>query len=116
MGLKTKILAGYIFTRVVSNNTLTSEVKNMAAHIIQEPDITTFNLLNDIALVEIPADGATCKKVMTSLQQSFTLTEKEAAAILLAIAAAPSPAQVNDAVIETTLKHLAPEGIVEIIV
>jgi hypothetical protein len=84
--------------------------------LVHELDAATCNLLDDIAYMEIPADGATCKKVMTSLQQSFTLTEKEVDTMLLAIAAAPSPAQVNNAVIETASTHLAPAGIVEIIV
>ena len=116
VGLKAKVLTGYIFTRVVSNDALTSEVKNMAAQITRELDAATCSFLDDIACMEIPTDVVSCKKAMTSFQQSFTLTEKEAAVLLLAIAAAPSPSQVNDAVIETVLTHLAPAGIAEIIV
>src|SRR4051794_41116548 len=37
-GLKIKMLTGYIFTRVVANDALTTEVKNMAAQITQVPD------------------------------------------------------------------------------
>jgi hypothetical protein len=73
-------------------------------------------LLDEITLLEIPTDRVACEKVMASLQQQLALTEKEAAAMLLAIAAAPSPAQVNDAVIETVLNHLPPAGIVEMVV
>lgn len=116
VGLRIKILAGYVFTRVVSNDALSNEVKNMATHIIPGLDAEIYQLLNDIALWEIPTNLAECENVMTSLQQQLVLPEKEAAVMLLAIAAAPSPAQIDDAVIETVLTHVAPAGIVEIVV
>lgn len=115
-GLKIKILAGYIFTKVISNSTLTYEVKNLAAQNALKLDAVTCDLLDDIACMEMPTDVATCKDAMASFQQSLNLTEKEAAAILLTITAAPSPSQINDGVIKVLFKHLAPANIVEIIV
>lgn len=78
--------------------------------------VVRLNLLDDIALWEIPTGLAACEKVKACLQQQLALTEKEAAAMLLAIAAAPSPAQIGDAIIETALNNVAPAGIVEIVV
>lgn len=116
VGLKIKMLAGYIFTKVVSNDDLTIEVKNMAMHVAPLLDEETYIILDEMARLEIPTNRLGCKEIMTSLQQQLALTEQEAAAMLLAIAAAPSPAQVNDAVMETVLTLVEPAGIVEMIV
>ena len=69
-----------------------------------------------IAQLEIPADEQTCYERIASLQQKLSLTKKEAALLLLAIASSYSPSQVNEAVIETTLKQVEPAAVVEIIV
>jgi hypothetical protein len=116
VGLKAKMLSAFIFTKVVFNYALTSEVKNMAALIAPELDDKTYKLLNEIAGIEIPTNSMACNEVIASLQQQLALSEKEAATMLLAIAAIPSPAQNNDAVNETILKHVEPASIVEIIV
>jgi len=116
VGLKTKMLAGYIFARVMLNDTLTTEVRNMAVHFAQEFNDETFKKLDEISQIEIPTDITASTKLMASLKQKLGISEKEAVAAILAIAAAPSPASVNDAVIETVLTHLNPASIVEIIV
>jgi alkylhydroperoxidase family enzyme len=66
--------------------------------------------------MQIPTDGADCKEVITSIQQQLSLTENEAASVLLTLAVSYSPSQVNDAVLDTVLKHMEPAGIVEIVV
>jgi hypothetical protein len=53
---------------------------------------------------------------MTYLQHKLNISDKEAAAILLARAASPSPSSVNAEVIKIVLNHINPAGIVEIIV
>ena|SRR5215203_355863 len=116
VGLKTKMLASYIFAKFVFNDTLTNEVKSMTADIAPELDDEAYHKLDEIACIELPTDAAMCNEVIISLQQQLTLTEKEAAIMLLAIAAAPSPAQVNDTVNEAVLNHAEPQSIVEIMV
>jgi alkylhydroperoxidase family enzyme len=116
VGLKTKMLSGYIFSKVVSNDTLTIEMKNMTAHLTSERDDEAYHVLDEIARQEIPNDTVGCNDVMTTFQQQLGLTRKEAATILLTIAAASSPSSVDEAVIETSLTYLDPESIVEIIV
>lgn len=115
-GLKIKMYAGYIFGIQVSNEALTSEIKNLAKHWAPELNNEKLNLLAEMVKTEIPTDDATCQAILDSLQQQLFLTEQEAAAILLALAASHSPAQVNDAVIEKVLMYMEPAGIVEIIV
>jgi transcription antitermination factor NusG len=116
VGLKTKMLAGYMFTKMVLNDELTSEVKNMAMHVAPLLDEETYRILDEMAWLDIPTNHLGCKELMTSLQQQLGLTEQEAAAMLLALAAAPSPAQVTDGVTETVLTLVEPAGIVEMIV
>jgi hypothetical protein len=115
-GLKMKIYAGYIFSSVVWNDLLTSEMKKLSAHLTPDLNEEKFNQLTEIAEKEIPTDSITCKDFITYLQQQFSITQKEAALILLALAASYSPAQVNDAIIETVLKHMEPAAIVETII
>jgi alkylhydroperoxidase family enzyme len=114
-GLKIKMYVGYIFSTLVWNDVLTAEIKNLSAYWATELNNQKFSLLNEISLMEIPMDRATCDKAMASFQQQLSLTEKEAAAILLAVAVSHSPAQVNNAVVETTMKYMESAGIVEIV-
>jgi hypothetical protein len=115
-GLKIKMYAGYIFSTVMSNGMLKGEIIGASAHIAPELDIELSNELEKISKMEIPTDNTTCDEIIESLQQQLSLTEKEAAVLFLAVASSYSPSQVNEAVIETTLKHVAPPGVVETIV
>ena len=116
VGLRIKIVAGYLFTRVVANDALRKEVKNLAFHIAAPWEEATYSTLDEMATFEIPTDHSSCTEAMTFLQERLSLTDKEAAVVLLAIAAAPSPAQLNDAVMKTVLTHVAPAGVVETVV
>jgi alkylhydroperoxidase family enzyme len=115
-GLRVKMFAGYILAILVANDVLKKEVKQKFSALVPEVNEKTFETLEEIAWREIPADQMTCNETMISLQKQLTLTEKEAAVILLALAASYSPAKVNDAVIESTLRHLEPASVVEIVV
>jgi hypothetical protein len=115
-GLKIKTYTGYILSTLVWNYVLKSEIKNISAHFSLELNEEKFNRLAEITQIEIPANSASCKDVITSLQERLLINEKEACVLLLALATSHSPAQINDAVIETVLKHIKSSGIVEIIV
>jgi alkylhydroperoxidase family enzyme len=115
-GLKIKMYAGYIFSALTWNNVLTSEIENLSAQLAPELTKEKFDLLDEISQMYIPTDSDACEKVIVSFQQQLSLSEKDAAVILLAVAASHSPAQVNDAIIETIMKYMEPAGIVEIVV
>ncbi len=115
-GLKIKMFAAVIFSGQVLNSTLTAEIKNMASHITPGLTDDKFNSLQELARIEIPAEGSACKALVAAVQQRFFITETEAALMLLAIAASHSPALINGAVIETVLKIVEPAGIVEMVV
>ena len=107
---------GYIFSSLTRNDVLKSEIKNLSAQLAPGLTNERFSLLEEISQIEIPADSAACKKIIDSIQQQFLVSEKEAAVMLLAVAVSHSPAQVNDSIIETIMKHMEPAGIVEIVV
>ncbi len=115
-GLKIKMYAGYIYSTLVYNEMLASEVRSLSAQWAPELTNEKFELLNEISQMEIPSDSASCENVIASLQEQFSLTQKEAVTILLAISVSYSPAQNNDAVTETVLKYLEPAAIVETVV
>jgi len=111
-----KMYPGYIFSTMVWNDLLKSEIKNLSSQIVPELNNEKYTRLDNISQMEIPTDTATCNGAIASLQQELLLTEKEAAVIILAVAASQSPAQINNAVVETISKYMEPAGIVEIIV
>jgi hypothetical protein len=111
-GLKIKMYAGYIFSALVQNEMLASEIRNLSAN--WAPGLNEkFALLDEISQMEIPVDSDSCENTIASLQQQLSLTSNEAATILLAVSASYSPAQNNDAVTETVLKYMVPAAIVE---
>ncbi len=113
-GIRIKMFATFIFSALVSNKILESEIKNMVTQLTPDINGEMHNELAKVSLLEIPEDQTGCEEMIKSLQPLFS--EKEASAILLAIAASWSPAKVNDFVIKTATAHLEPAAIVEIIV
>ena len=111
-----KMYAGYVFSSLVWNNSLKTELRNCAAAIAPELTAETFAQLDEIIQTPIPTDIAGCEALLGSLQTQLNLTEKEAAALLLALGTSYTPAQLNEAMIETILARLAPAAAVEIIV
>ncbi len=116
VGLATKNLSGYVFSRVVQNDKLAAEIRSMSVNYTPQPGEEVFDTLDQIARQDVPTDVSRCKEWMASIRKHSGISEKGAAVLLLARTAAPSPAEVNDAVIEATTPHISPAGIVEIIV
>jgi len=115
-GLKIKMYAGFIFSVLAWNDILRSEIRNLSANWAPELNDEKFKLLEEISQMAIPTDGASCEDILTSLQQQLSLTQKEAATILLAISGSYSPAQNNSTITEMALKYMEPAAIVETIV
>lgn len=107
---------GYLFSRLVGNGILLPEIKSLSAAIA--PALTSDKLkqLDEILRTAIPTDRTSCGDLIASIQQQFSLTRENAAVILLAIATAHSPAQNNNAVVETVIEYLEPAAIVETVV
>jgi alkylhydroperoxidase family enzyme len=116
VGLPAKFLAGYVFASKVFNTELAAEVRSMAGYLTPQLGDDIFKKLYQIAQQSTPVDSAACNQMIASITGHGQLSEKEAAAILLAMAASPSPAEVNDQVINTVSAHLSPACIVETMV
>ena len=116
IGMKSKMIAGYIFTKVVSNPALSEEIRNLSSHITPELNEVNFNNLEKLSKVVIPTDSLGCGNAIDLFHRQLDITEKQAAVALLALSASPSPAQVNEAVIASITKYLDPPEIVETIV
>ena len=113
VGLKTKMLAGYIFSRIVANDALTNEMKNISYQLAPDLATETYDRLDAIARWEIPQDSLSCKEAIASVQIQLNVSEKEAVALMLALAASPSPALLSESVVETILSQMEPAAIVE---
>jgi len=102
LGLRAKCLVGLVYARVVGNEVLTSEAIQLALTLV--PDI-------DHPLLTAVGRFATAPPETAVLPAQ--LTAEEAAAVMLAKVAAPSPSQINEITIETAASALSPPQIVE---
>lgn len=115
VGLASKCLAAYVFAEVVSNDHLKEEAKILATHIAPTLEIDVFDKLNSVVQLPEPNSPREIRTLMTLLS-ILDISEQEAAVVILALAASPSPSQVNDPVIDLVMEHLSPAAIVEIMV
>lgn len=104
IGLEAKVLAMLVYARRVSDEVLTSEAVLLADLVAPEldPDI----------VVDVSRFAST---VAEDVDVPDGLTKQQAAAIVLAKAASPSPSEVNEITIATVTEHLEPAQIVEIV-
>lgn len=102
LGLRAKCLVGLVYARVVGNEVLTSEAIQLALTL--DPDI-------DHPLLTAVGRFATAPPERAALPPQ--LTSVEAAAIMLAKVASPSPSQVNEISIEAAAGSLSAAQIVE---
>jgi alkylhydroperoxidase family enzyme len=105
LGLSTKCLIALVYARVVGNDHLTAEAIQMAERLAPELHPTTVAAVGRFA--DTPADRA-------ALPAGLSVVE--AAAVLLARSAAPSPSEVNQITIDTATHYLSPQQIVEAVV
>jgi hypothetical protein len=103
IGLQTKTLAGLVYATVVGDATLAEEARLLAARFAPQLDESTFEAVKRFA-----EDG--------TVSAPPGLAKEEAASLLLARAAATSPAEVGPAVLAEVSPLLAPAGIIELMV
>jgi alkylhydroperoxidase family enzyme len=105
IGVEAKIMTMLVYARSVGDEVLTSEAVQLASLLAPQMDPSTLVDVGRFALADseyavMPAG----------------LSRSETAAVILAKAAAPSPANVNEFTVSTITEELAPPQIVEIIV
>ncbi len=105
LGLRAKCLVGLVYARVVGNEVLTSEAIQLALTLVPDLDHPLLTAVGRFATA--PPETATLPPGLTS---------EEAAAVMLAKVAAPSPSQVNEISIEVAAGSLSPAQIVETVI
>lgn len=105
VGLQTKIMTMLVYGRVVGDEVLTSEAVQLGDLLLPDMDPGTLVDVGRFALS--PSEEA----IMPA-----DLSRSETAALILAKAASPSPANVNEFTVSTIAEELAPAQIVELVV
>ncbi len=105
LGLGSKCLIALVYARVVGNDVLTAEAVQMAERLAPE-----------IGHRKLTAIGRFASADMTTATLPPGLSTVEAASVMLAKAAAPSPSAVNGITIATVADSLTPAQIVEAVV
>lgn len=77
----------------------------MADHLAPQLGDDVYNNLDQVAQRPTPVDRTECNNIVASILGYAELSEKEAAAIILVLAASPSPAEVNG---EINRHHFCP--------
>ncbi len=105
LGVGAKCLIALVYARVVGNEVLTAEAVQMAERLAPE-----------IGHRRLTAIGKFAAADMTAAQIPPGLSTVEAAVVMLAKAAAPSPSEINQITISVAADSLSPEQIVEAVV
>jgi hypothetical protein len=105
LGMRAKCLVGLVYARVVGNEVLTSEAIQLSLELA--PDLGHPVLTAVGRFATAPAETAVLPP---------QLSGEEAAAVMLAKVAAPSPSQVNEITIDVATAALTPAQIVETVV
>lgn len=115
VGLRAKMVAGYIFSRFVANQGLHQAICELAGQIM--PALKSrYEMLDAAAETTPPTTVEDCRALMSLFEERLQLSSAEAAATVLALAATPSPAAINGAIIQVSRQHLSPAAMVETIV
>jgi len=114
IGLKAKCLAASIYATIVQSSQLEEEARTLSARLAPTGD-AEFDAAKQVALSPTPADAAAWEHAMNLLRNAG-LSPDEAAVLVLARAAAPSPAEVTDPIVKEVAARLRPEQIVETVV
>lgn len=114
VGLKAKILSGYVFARVVSNQYLAMEIKEAGKYLAPEISDQSYLYLEEYAKIDTPNSLQKYNEVFNDIKSNMNISDIDAAALLLTIGASPSPAIVNDVLIDQSFIHLNPKMIVEL--
>ena len=105
IGLQAKIMTMLVYSRVVGDEVLTSEAVQLGDLLLPDMDPRTLVDVGRFAL------SSSEEAIMPA-----GLSRSETAALILAKAASPSPANVNEFTVSTIAEELAPAQIVELVV
>jgi hypothetical protein len=116
VGLPIKTIAGYVYATVILNHLLASEIREIIKHFAPDLSDSFFEKLDAIIAIKAPSSIDEYNELIGLIESDLSLTHKEAAIIILAITASPSPAIISDVAVDQTATIIKPESIVEVMV
>jgi hypothetical protein len=116
INLATKCLIGLVYATVVDDRHLATESRLLAARLAPALDESTFTTVASFAARPLGTDLAAIERATNTLSALPTLCDRDVKAIILARAAANSPAQIDATILSAISPHLTSASIVEIMV
>lgn len=116
VGLRTKLLCGYIFTTVIGNSRLNHESLTLTKLLDPHLSERSLQAIQDIAHSVVPQEKTDCQQQLTDIVKSSEFSNAEVAAFILTRAMSDSPADVNTAILSDIAPLLSPEALVELTV
>ncbi len=105
-----------MYATVVEDQTLAQEARLIARRLAPGLDETTFTTILQFAAKSSVKDVSACQQTLLELSALPGLSKQDAAAVLLARAAATSPAEITPIILTEVSPFLTPESVVELIV
>ncbi len=116
IGLPVKALSGVLYGTLVGNYALAAENEFLAKHHAPSLDNKLLDQVKQLGMRSEFESADDVKQTMHQLTASNLLTQRDAACLVLARAAAPSPANLDTLLVEHAASHLSPENNIELMV
>ncbi len=116
IGLPVKALSGVLFGTLVGNYALAAENEFLAKHHSPGLDDKLIDQVKQLGMRGDFESAEVVKQTMQQLTASNQLTQRDAACLVLARAAAPSPASLDGMLVEHAASLLSPENNIELMV
>lgn len=116
IGLHVKCMASIVFATVVENDMLKKEAEIISKKLAPALTKEKIDAISRIARHDIPVSEKECESLIVEIMHAVAISEKEATAVLLSLAASGSPAKVNAAIISKAGNHFTHQEIVELVV
>lgn len=116
IGLATKCLIGLVYAIVVADRDLAAESRLVAASLAPTLDENTFTTIASFAARPLGTDLEAIESATTELSALPTLSALDVKALVLARAAANSPAEIDATIRSVIASHLSSASIIEIVI
>ncbi len=116
IGLHTKALTGFIFATIAQNEYLIKEARLLSLQTLPHINEATFTGLKQLAFQAVPDTAEACTQALSKCAALPDVSASDAVALILARAVAPSPTQVNPAILQVVTPQLSAESTVELVV
>jgi hypothetical protein len=115
LGLSIKCLTAFVYAIAVANKPLAAEARMLAVRWAPELEENTFDALTLFASKPIGKEAAGVKQAIADFSAWPNFSEQTIAALILAHAASPSPAEITPAILGYVLPLIPPAAVVELV-